>query len=792
MGLMKLNGDIYNFYGEEKLAQAEPMLQDSISSPTPGVTDQMPAPVDAPLGKPEPPPLPKSNEPPQVFSPPMGNNLQGTLPPMVRTAEDTAFSRLKKAIDTTKSAQFTESDFSEFYGSEEQLPEYSATPSPNVSSDIVSYTPAKDYSNYMAASAAPALVGSPDSTASGFSGPQEFSPMEVEPSPQPEVSAAPAAPAAAESPYNSIQKEIVDYLVGMGYSPEEAAVAAPRLLADVNVTSPTEKVSMQHSPDNNRKQALFELIKLGYSPEEALYVVNSSEDHALEKEAAAPVEAMRDSFLKIATTLVSDYVDSGYSPFQARQMAITVVVPQAEKYASTQSRVIGGLAGAGLGALSGDALYDDGSEYGGSVVGALLGGAAGAAAGGRVPQYFRKGYDRASGVGKELLDDAINLQATNRQKAFKDLQSLAKTRGYGGQNITSPSAITSAMTPAERSLPEVTALSGVISKADQNIRNLGDTTHSAFDDLVSARIKDIRAEDAKAIGGLAAVGGVPIYLTGRALDGSGKENYVDSTIDTLSDAATDATDFIVENPEYLAGAAGLGLAAKGGQAAYEHYKGRSKKASQQPPVPQPKPGLLSRALTGTVKGIGKGISKMGPKSALTAALLSGAGTGIAYQSNKDDFDDINLPGGMLGGAAIGGGLGLLANRFGGKHGAKTLLGLSAAVPAGYYLKRKVIPNDDMALRRDTAPWGDSDRGEEGPTWGEWYEDKTRSWGSEDSPLSDRLPSTSPREILDSLSEGVTDSGNWIQENPYQAAALATGVLGAGYGAHKLLNDPDIL
>jgi hypothetical protein len=171
--------------------------------------------------------------------------------------------------------------------------------------------------------------------------------------------------------YDDSFNEIYQYLVQMGYSPEEATAAVPSLLSQVSVSAP-------QAP-----------------------------------EAAVPVKTARYAFNKVASDLVSGYVHSGYSPYQAREMAITIVIPQVEKYAeqeesNLESQIlpeesnlgmniaygIGGGALAAAGYYGGRNLGPDAQHLGRTIAY----GAGGTAAGGAAGHYLGK----ALGIGPEF------------------------------------------------------------------------------------------------------------------------------------------------------------------------------------------------------------------------------------------------------------------------------------------------------------------------------------------------------------------------------------------------------
>jgi hypothetical protein len=80
--------------------------------------------------------------------------------------------------------------------------------------------------------------------------------------------------------YDESYNEVYNYLIQMGYSPEEAASAVPSLLSQVDVTPPA---------------------------------------------AAQPTKTASYMFKQAASDLVSEYINAGYSPYQAREMSMLVV-----------------------------------------------------------------------------------------------------------------------------------------------------------------------------------------------------------------------------------------------------------------------------------------------------------------------------------------------------------------------------------------------------------------------------------------------------------------------------------
>lgn len=426
MGLSSFDGDKYYLAEETKLAMAgvETLPQSSIQQNP--VTDKMPAPVNATAQPMQPapaqqavskPPVPAPQAPPE---PPQNVYSGGpsSLPSMTRKYPnmETKMSKLRSLLDKTA---MTEEDLYGSYSDDNsgysELPEYEYEhPAMQARAGMENYTPEANYSDYMAYvpeySREPAELDAQDiyddyspEQSMGYSAyeqPQSYSDMyqgyspaqsmgydpyqaysnyeqmyatpgefqgEVEdisvPQVPPEVQAYEDQRKVYEESYN----QIVNYLMQMGYSAEEAQAAAPSLLGQVSVEAPT-------APE-------------GYGQSKAAsYVFKTAEEK-----------------------LTSRYIAQGYSPQQARQLALEYVIPESEKYAS-QARLIGaGLGGLG-GGIGGHYAYDNEGEIGGALVGTALGALTGAVAPG-LPARLRNRYVVAADAGANRVADAQKLLA---------------------------------------------------------------------------------------------------------------------------------------------------------------------------------------------------------------------------------------------------------------------------------------------------------------------------------------------------------------------------------------------
>jgi len=398
--------------------------------------------------------------------------------------------------------------------------------------------------------------------------------------------------------YEESYTQIVNYLMQMGYSAEEAQAAAPSLLGQVSVESPT-------APE-------------GYGQSKAAsYVFKTAEEK-----------------------LTSRYISQGYSPQQARQLALEYVIPESEKYASLPARLLGaGIGGLG-GAMAGNAAYDEDGEF----RGALAGGALGALAGGLVPG-MRSRYSGAA-----LLDAA--------RRGTRSSEGLNKARVDILKNTK--------LTRRER--------------LDANF-----LTGSAFEDIARAEAAANRVADAQKV----LAGAVPAYIAHRYLANSGGDNIVDKSFDaagTTGEALVDkSTDLLgmgrsyldegiqlaKDNPQ-LAMLAGAGVAGGVGglylsdlEDKLESAKNRGSRRTKKAEVE--KVANLGRLLKGAPLGNAR-------------AALYGSGLGAAQSSLSYDPNDPNdnIAKALGRGALFGGAAGLAGNKL---LGSKALLGM-AAVPAG--------------------------------------------------------------------------------------------------------------
>ena len=339
MGLMKMSGDLYNFEEDAKLAgvrgsvTSEPVAPNELKEPQLPDVSQPLQPVDNRLatgGLKPPPPVPSIKEPKDPYD----ADTPKSLPPINRTLpvktslashSGDKMDKLRRALNLTKQAAMTESDYyREMVGDDPEASMGFETPTDPYLMENFDAQP-DEYSNYMLAQQNPlgevSSYDMPEDTSQDYMG---YSPYDTGSydtmgySPYELYDMQYASPEGAGAEYADIQtqavepepeqqeqqmyqeqqqvyddsfNEIYQYLVQMGYTPEEATAAVPSLLSQVNVSAP-------QAP-----------------------------------EAAVPVKTARYAFNKVASDLASGYINSGYSPYQAREMAITIVIPQVEKYA---------------------------------------------------------------------------------------------------------------------------------------------------------------------------------------------------------------------------------------------------------------------------------------------------------------------------------------------------------------------------------------------------------------------------------------------------------------------------
>lgn len=542
MGLMKLSGDLYDYVEDSKLAASAPMMQDSITD-NPAPEPQLPQ-----IGKPAPEPTPITTQPQQVFTPTMGSELATTLPPMVRN-QGVKMSRLRSLLN--KQAQyedFTEDDFSDMF--ETAIPTADSRDKKFTNMD---YTPEPDYSNYLAYS---------PGTSQGYSYdmPEEqdleaYNSMAYEPYSEQLSYDMPYEDYYTQQPQYTDQ-EIADAYASMGYSSPGSqydayysmgAGAEPQSSDYYNMQvaeapQPTPEQVQQQAYDESFNEIVQYLVQMGYSSDEAMAAAPSLLNQVQVTPPEPRTKVSSEIFHKVARELKNDYVQRGYSPTQAEEMSLRVVVPNkgAIEYrvktsgAAPPPRNLNRLlmsagGGAVLGGLGGGLAYDEDDEYGGALGGAVLGALLGAR-------------------GAKHTDDYLHAV---------------------GQN--------------------------------------------------NPNVSDARAKLLEALAIDAGTASIPAYLGHRAGTREGANNPVDKGFDFLSSVG----DAVVDNPGTVA-AAGAGAAGLYGlsrlmdlREEQPKQKGRTKKAF-------------------IIRGPAR-VARAAPVA--TAAALGGL-TGLRYQLNKDDIEDV--------------------------------------------------------------------------------------------------------------------------------------------------------
>lgn len=406
MGLSTLTGDRHFLAEETKVAMASvdsSEKNNSINKNT--VPEKLPAQVGASVPPPSlpgispapkavtAPPAPAPKEPPQLPQNIYSGGLS-SLPPPTRSLPNMETTKMSKLRDLLDKTAMTEADLYGSYSepaSQEALPEYAyEAPAMQARAGMENYNPEPNYSDYMAYvpeySRDPRELRvediyddySPEQSL-GYDPYQAYSnyeqmyatPGEVQGEVQdiqvPEVSPEVQEYEAQLKVYEESYTQIVNYLMQMGYSAEEAQAAAPSLLGQVSVEAPT-------APE-------------GYGrAKSASYVFKTAEEK-----------------------LTSRYISQGYSPQQAQQLSLEYVIPESVKYAS-QARLIGAGLGAFGGGVGGHYAYDEDGESAGALAGGLLGALAGYGA----PSISRTRYS-----GSALLDA---VRSGNRKS--KELQKL--------------------------------------------------------------------------------------------------------------------------------------------------------------------------------------------------------------------------------------------------------------------------------------------------------------------------------------------------------------------------------
>lgn len=586
MGLMKLSGDAYDYEEDTKIAMGVESMDANQVAPN-SLADSQPAqvgaslqPVEATVKQPgsnvpaAPIPAPEQD----IYSP--SPKSLPPLPPNTRYAsyEGTNMSRLKNLLNKVA---MTQEDLDSGYS---EIPQGDLSESdlfPQVIEDgaVQNYSAPADYSNYMSAKAPVAQesydIGDysdlpQDATyLGGFTSDMDVDPGVYQVSPE-AMSYSPyaqggyqsmgydpyqayanyeqmyASPTQGAGEYEAIQSpapevdpaqqayqqsytEIYNYLVQMGYSPEEAAAATPSLLEQVNVSAPQQK--------------------------QASYQAPASYPRVMTKTASVTFNAR-------ANELKASYIEAGYSPYQAQEMSMEVVIPEAEKYASLAARAIGGGIGAVSGGLAAHSRYDEGEDTGALVAGALLGGGLGALGGGRVPAYLGKNVTQA-GVLKNLTakQDAIFKKQLEAAQGLGLVGKKSKPLNY---NQLVSEAVKSIKKPKVKNPANPTAAEQkAIAKYDKEVKALkfklqageGDAYRANAEIIQNLRSSDAatvskalspyraeagaaaRAADAKKLFTGAATAAVPSYYLDRAFRNAGADNLVDGGIEAATEGA---------------------------------------------------------------------------------------------------------------------------------------------------------------------------------------------------------------------------------------------------------------
>lgn len=694
MGLMKLSGDLYNYEEDAKIAaqgvqsmDANQIAPNNLADKQPQQVDTQVQPVQAPLKQPAPnvPSAPVAAPEQEIYSP-TPKSLP-PLPPNTRYAsyEGSKMSRLK---DLLNKIAMTQEDIDLGYSDipQEGLSEEDLFPEVTGNSQVQNYTVPSDYSNYMSAKAPAAqesynmeeyadipadaqYLGGFTTEADVDPGVYQMSPESMGYSPYSEGEYANigqetndfagreqalydsvraseamgydpyqaysnyeqmyASPTSGGEGYQDIQTqaaepqvdqaqqayqqsydEVYNYLVQMGYSPEEAAASVPALLQQVNVAAPPgqKQASFTHYQEQPRVMTKTASIK----------------------------------FNSKANELKASYVEAGYSPYQAQQMSLEVVIPEAEKYASLAGRVIGGVAGGIGGAMLGDSRYDteEGDDKG-KILGAVLGAGLGGAFGGRVPSYFGRNV-----VKSDLVSKLQNMN--NPLQKQKDLLTA----------LRSSDAATSAK-----------ALRGA--RMEAGLGALG--------------------TDLRTTAGTATALAVPTFFADKAMRGEGKNNLIDASFDTADEVGEKVVEKAKETGNYLGGGVDKTLEviknnpklmmALAGSAMAVPYAANKIREYKNPPK---KGGRTKKA------HIENALNKQASWKAHVGRTLGGALLGAGTQSAMDysimpeyvkEDDELYSQGlraaalrGALGGALLGG--------LGGAGGGAIAGHLGKSVPAG--------------------------------------------------------------------------------------------------------------
>jgi hypothetical protein len=914
MGLMKLSGELYNFEEDTKLAMAgvsnldqapmENVLPDEQLQPVNATLPAQATPAPMPTPAPS---TPAVSEPDKLVDPiegPKGDNLLSPTSKSFKELQKTTLasyrgnnmSRLKHALHKFA---MTEGDFLEM---EEDPTQYQGTL--GTTEDMENFNMPADYSNYLAAKAPSAqdsydigeaemddiygqvpedatyLGGmttdadvepgvymqevpySPSDDSMGYSA-YGYAPSDLEAM---GYSAYGYSPSDLEAMGYSANPGVYDNYYQMYASPE--AQAAEYQDVQTQALDPEQQAAADQKAvyDESYNEVYNYLIQMGYSPEEAAAAVPSllSQVDVTPPEAAQPTKTASYMFKQAASDLVSEYIDAGYSPYQAREMSMLVVVPQAEKYAS-QARVIGGGVGALVGGAAGHSMYDDDGEISGALISAAIGGGLGAMAPGRLNKYTAKRLIASGGAEKEVA----------RLKAVeKEIMREANAQQLALMNAELSAA---GVPAAAKTIEEAKILAGHVGA---DFGNLGKAQRKAYgealgrfealkkdrgaavqavQDFAAAEAAAARARDIK--GALAVA--VPGTMVHRYAASHGGDNFVDNTFeaaDYLGDRVGDAGRAIMDNPEYLAAAAGGYGLLRGGAELASHLKkrkaegpnkkkSRTKKANMeiQAQELQKIASLLARAggglvgsvagaalggaatddhyagqaggaLIGALAGAGvpltayKGLGHLikAPAASGAGAAASGAAapamgawnkylgqtaasmgigaaSGIAGEVERERQrvedawrrGDFTAKSNFLRAATRGGGIGALVGGVARMNpfGARGVAGAALAYP-GYMIGKSALKRTGRAAENiDLNPFSEESMRAFGQGFGD-----IANIGQQ----SARAVGISPEQAQEKGNAAI----EWAKENPYLAGAAALGTAGALYGGYRAFTDDE--
>lgn len=857
MGLSKLSGDPYDFYEDSKLAGAGVASNDENQVAKDPIPEQQLPPVNASLGQPAADvpveaPMPTQN----IYS-----QNQSSLPPPTRSSNSTkvssSMSRLK---DLLYKSAMTEDDLNSSYADMDYDPgAYQGTL--GTTEAMENFSPPSDYSNYLAAKA-------PVAQESYDIGEQDMASLYGD---IPENAVYLGGGTLDEDVAPGVYTQEIPYET-MGYDPYQAysnyeqMYATPGDAAGEYQDVQTQALDPEQQAYSDQKAVYDEsynevyqyLLQMGYSPEEASAAVPSLLGQVSVAAPQAPEQSKTASYMfkQAAQDLVSEYIDAGYSPFQAREMSITVVVPYAEKYAS-QGRVIGGAIGALAGGAGGHAMYDDDGEISGALISAAIGGGLGAMAPGRLSQYSGKRL-LASGKNKAVRDAQTNI--IKEQKALMEQANAEQLRLINAQltarGVPLPATtLDDAKILATQAGIDLNALTGLKTQQKlygkaKKLKELADKTPTdvkALQELAATEAAAVRSGDLTKALGVA----VPGALLHRYAASHGGDNLVDNAFEGanyLGDRAIDAASLVADNPEYLALAAGGYGAIQGGKALSEHMKkrrasgpkkkGRTKKAQLEAHAAELAAiekiasllaraggGLLGGVVGAEVGGAATDDHYLGQSTGAVLGALAGAGIpftaykGLGHAIKKPVANagqmgaanrylgqtaasvGIGATSGMAGevererqryleavrqgkdteteflraatrGASIGGLLGGIARMN--PWGARGVAGAALAYP-GYMIGKSALKRTARAMPDDLNPLS---------------EESMRAFGQGFGDVANI--GRSGAQAVGLTAEQAKEKGNslvnWAKENPYLAGAAALGTAGAAYGGYRMLSN----